>query len=526
VERAKAASPAFDITEGNAAAVAAICWRLAGLPLALELAAAGSRYLSPQTLLSRLDRALSAGWARDLPERQRTMRATLDWSYGLLSAPEQALFRRLSVFAGGFTLEAAEAIGATPGKVEEVADTDDGVLELLGRLVEQSLVSVTQPPTGEEGLRYGMLEPLRQYELEKLEEAGETDATRSTHAAFFLALAERAYPDLRTEQQVGWFERFEREHDNLRAALARMLEEGEAEQMVRVGWSIWLFWVVRGHTGEGRRLMEEALAAGSLGRGHGLPDAVRARALLVIAILSFARGEIGRVSATAEESLSAARAAGDGGLVLLSLMMRGYARLNAGELDAAEEDLMRGLEMFRELYGRRGTAFGINGLAQVALARGEFDLAADLLTEAEAELRTTRDWFTLTSNLNTQALAARLRGNEEQAAALLRESLELAATLRDAWGVVLCCAGLAGVAARLGETERAARLFGVAEALREKTGAGVSWPAWRELYVRDMTAARELLGVEAFEAAWMEGRALTFDEAVVYAHATAEQPEG
>ena len=189
-ERARATSPAFEITDENASAVASICWRLSGLPLALELAASKTRFLDPEALLSRLDRALSAGWARDVPERQRTMQATLDWSHGLLSEGEKALFRRLSVFAGGFTLEAAEEVCASEGGVEA-----EEVLELLGSLAEQSLVIVAQEHSI--ATRYGMLEPVRQYALEKLKESGEAGEVRLRHASFYLALAEQAEPRIK-----------------------------------------------------------------------------------------------------------------------------------------------------------------------------------------------------------------------------------------------------------------------------------------------------------------------------------------
>src|SRR5918998_3357097 len=219
-ERARAASPVFRLEEENAAAIASICWRLAGLPLALELAAAKVRFLDPTTLLSRLDRALSTGWAQDIPDRQRTMRATLDWSYDLLSGSERALFRNLSVFSGGFTLEAAEAVGS----VGEVGAED--ALESLGRLVEQSLVTASTDRDGN-GTRYGMLEPLRQYAGEKLEESGDPGTVSRIHAAFFLALAEQAYPELRGPRQGEWLNRLERENSNLRAAMGWALSAGE-----------------------------------------------------------------------------------------------------------------------------------------------------------------------------------------------------------------------------------------------------------------------------------------------------------
>ncbi|HEV2744357.1 MAG TPA: AAA family ATPase, partial [Rubrobacter sp.] len=221
-ERARAASPGFKLTPENAASVAAICWRLAGLPLALELAAAKARFLDPATLLSRLDRALSTAWARDLPERQRTMQATLDWSFGLLSEPERGLLGRLSVFAGGFTLEAAEAVGAGPDAVGNAGGED--VLDLLGGLVEQSLVTVDPNAGGE--ARYGMLEPVRQYAREKLEQSREAQGVLREHAAFFLALSRRAGSEMWGPRQGEWLQRLERENGNLQAAIGWALGAG------------------------------------------------------------------------------------------------------------------------------------------------------------------------------------------------------------------------------------------------------------------------------------------------------------
>ena len=238
VQRARQASPAFEVSEANAAAVAAICWRLEGLPLALELAAR-VRFLGPTALLSRLDRALEASGARDLPERQRTMRSTLDWSYELLSGPEKRLFARLSVFAGGFALEAAETVG------EDRAPGGEDALVLLERLVEQSLVLAE---TGKgAGLRYRMLEPVRQYALEKLGEGGEGEEVRRRHAAHFLALAERARPKLQGREEGEWLDRLEVDNDNLRAAIGWSLELGEAQTALRLVAVLWYFWYKRGH---------------------------------------------------------------------------------------------------------------------------------------------------------------------------------------------------------------------------------------------------------------------------------------
>src|SRR3712207_150495 len=247
VERARATFPTFELTDGNARSVAAICWRLAGMPLALELAAARVRFLTPATLLSRLDQALSAGWTRDMPERQRTMHAALDWSYDLLSEPERVLFGRLSVFTGGFTLGAAEAVGITA----EVAKEE--VLVLLGSLVEQSLV-VAEQESGSAEARYVMLEPVRQYALERLEEAEEA---RELHATFFLDLAEQAHR-LMGSDQVEWLGRLDRETANLRAAMSWSLAN-KAEIAACLGWALRPYWWIRGSHDEGRRWMEETL---------------------------------------------------------------------------------------------------------------------------------------------------------------------------------------------------------------------------------------------------------------------------
>jgi predicted ATPase len=247
VERARESFPSFELTQENALVVATICRRLEGLPLALELAAARVSLLGLAALLSRLDQALETGGARDLPERQRTMRATLRWSYDLLSEEEKLLFRRFCVFAGGFSLEAAEAVGAVG------AATTDEVLGLLGRLVEQSLVATDTSANSDAEPRYRMLEPVRQYTQELLEEAGENAQTRQQHASFFLALAERAEPELHGPDQVEWLERLERENGNLRAAMDWALSGDDAEIAARISWAIYQFWWQRGPHVEGRR---------------------------------------------------------------------------------------------------------------------------------------------------------------------------------------------------------------------------------------------------------------------------------
>ena len=239
VERAAAVRPTFALTEQNAVAVAQICYRLDGIPLAIELAAARAKVLSVEQIAERLDdcfRLLAAGGRTAMP-RHRTLHATMDWSHELLPDEERALFRRLSVFAGGFSLEAAESVCAG-----EDLERDD-VLELLSHLVDKSLV-VTSDRDGE--TRYRLLETIRQYTREKLSESGEAGQVREWHAGYYLALAEAAEPELKGERQVAWLERFERDHDNLRAAMRWLLERGESEKAARLGWALWLFWWIRG----------------------------------------------------------------------------------------------------------------------------------------------------------------------------------------------------------------------------------------------------------------------------------------
>lgn len=257
--------------------------------------------------------------------------------------------------------------------------------------------------------------------------------------------------------------------------------------------------------------MERALA-----RPDELSDRARARALYVVSMLSYFRGEMNRTVQAVEESIAVSRAVGDSEALAAALLGRGLTALGAGDLDA-EKTLRDALAMFRKRDDRPGASLGLVGLAQVELARGDFDRATELLAEAEVTSRSVEDWFTLIAVLSGQALAMRLRGDQDRTSALLRESVRLAGTLGDAWHVVFGMTGLAGGAARQGRPERAARLFGAAEVLCETMGVDVPSPAWRALNERDLALARELLNVEAFDAAWAEGRAMTMHETVAAA---------
>jgi predicted ATPase len=511
-DRARAASPAFELTQENAAAVASICWRLDGLPLALELAAAKVRFLDPATLLSRLDRALSAGWARDLPERQRTMRAALDWSYELLDAPQRELFGRLSVFAGGFTLEAAEAVGAADGVSQE------DVLYLLEGLVEQSLVSAGADGGG---VRYGMLEPVRQYALERLGESGEEERrVRSRHAEYYLALAARAGPELRGRDQAIWLGRLETELDNLRAALRFCVENGGAQEIARVAWTSWTYWWLSGHISEGRRWMEEALVS-----EPEIPAASRATLLFVAATLGQGLSDFESTQKMIDESMEIYRSLGDD--------MGYYASGTAGLIAVGQGRFEEGLALMQESGERRlemgdkwpaAAMFGFS--ATVALGMGDRARARHMAERSLVLGREIEAREAISIALPTLASIARTEGDNERSRRLFEEGLIFSAEVGDGTNVSYYLEGLASIAASEDDLERAARLWGAAGAILEKIEV-IAYPhaADRSFNDRQRAAARAKLDEEKWEEAWAEGRAMTTEEAVRYALQQGEGPQ-
>jgi predicted ATPase/Tfp pilus assembly protein PilF len=505
VKRARTASPAFELTRQNAAAVAAVCWRLDGLPLALELAAAKVRFLGPTALLSRLDRALEAGGARDLPERQCTMRATLDWSHELLHGPEQELFCRLSVFAGGFELEAAEVVSAA----RETGDAED-VLVLLGNLVEQSLVVAETSPEGE--TRYRMLEPVRQYAREKLEEGGEAEKIRGRHAGYYLALAEEAEPQIKGHDQGEWLDRLEDENDNLRAAIGWSLEAGDASAAARFGWALGMYWVMRARHSEGRLWMEQTVV-----QGGDLPAEMRARAIWALAACVYGSGDDVRLMAMSEEGVVLSRRAGDRHVEAMHLGMVGFASLQLGDLDRATRVLDEALEIFREHGDAWASAQILTHLAVVPLRRGDFPRATTYAEEALELTRRTGDRLAGNIALYLLAQAASASGEHGRASRYFRDALMLSFEVADRTNAAYCLQGLAAVAASRGEPSRAARLLGASEALLEAGGIHLYAQMDHELRQRVADAAREQLGERAWTAARDEGRAMSFEEAVAYA---------
>jgi predicted ATPase len=474
VERAREASPTFELTPHNSGAVAAICWRLAGLPLALELAAAQIRFLDPEALLSRLDQALSAVGARDLPQRQRTMWATHDWSHDLLSEEEQVLFRRLSVFVGGFSLEAAEAVGVGSGASGGILAEE--VLGNLGRLVEQSLVTATPDEKGG-GLRYGMLEPVRQYASEQLEESGEAEGTKRRHFAHYLAFAEEAdlsYGLLTGTKLTGaegeaWMDRVEREHDNLRASLGWAKERGDLEAGLRLAGSLCWFWWMRGYFREGRLWTEDFLKKAERGSPEVANDA-RAKALLGAGMLSFAYGDLLGSARFLQEGLATYRGLGNEAGTAATVAMLGYLRRAQGDDVRAEELSEEGLRLSRYLGDNRSAAVSLSTLGHVARRRGDLARAADLFGEALALWKQLEDRRGVAYSLCNLGVAALERGEAGHALELHEESLRLYEALQDKAGEAFALINLGDVARSLGDEGRAVSRYEEALVLHRELG--------------------------------------------------------
>lgn len=436
----------------------------------------------------------------------------MDWSYELLSQQERKLFGRLSVFAGGWALEAAEAVGAGEG-IEE-----GEVLDLLSRLVDKSMVVVGSG--AEEALRYRMLEPVRQYAQEHLEESGEAERVRDRHAKYHLALAERAAQELMGAQQETWLEQLRTEHDNLRAALGWSLEGGEAELGLRLSGALGEFWHIRGHFSEGRRWLERGLLSGS-----NSPNYVRAKALNEAGWIAVFQGDR-QAAVLLEESLSLYKELGDTADVATTLANLGMAivhhqgdrRRLAGVRQEAEA-------LRREPLEQRTLAHLLHFLAFVALDEGDYGRSAALAEEVLAlnrELVYTRDIVRCLIVLGVIALA---RDDHEQAGMTFKEGLHLSQKLGDKLFNAYCLLGLAGAEASGGQPTRAARLWGALEALQEGTGIAVgALASVRTVYDYEgrLASARAQLDETSWEAAWAEGRAMTLEEAIEYALKTEE----
>ena len=502
VDRVRIAQPAFALTGRDVPAVARVCRRLDGIPLAIELAAPRVTVLSVEQIAERLDdrfSLLTAGTRTALP-RQKTLRATMDWSYGLLPEKEQVLLRRLAVFAGGWTLDAAEAVCAQEGVEEQE------VLDLLAHLVDKSLVLVDERDSG---LRYRMLETVRQYSRDLLLGAGESPAVRKRHLAWFLRLAEQAEPQLLGADQTVWFDRLELEHDNLRAALEWSLENGEAGAGLRLAGAVGRFWEVRGHLAEGRRWLEVVLRASGVA-----PTAARAKALKAAGnLVSFGQGDYASGRAFYEESLAIWRQMGNREGIATLLGNLGFVAYCQGDDASGHALYEESLAIRREVGDKWGTALSLNNMGSVATRRGDYAKANVLLQESLDLWQQMGDKHHVAMVLTNLGLVACGQGDYRLARSFLRDSLAIRRDVGDNLGIPESLEGFAGLAAALGRARRAARLFGEAEALRERIGAPLPYSE-RARYDRNLATARIRLGDAAFAEAWAEGRAMEKEEAI------------
>lgn len=491
VQRARAASPGFSLSAETARSIAAICAQLDGLPLAIELAAGWCRLFTPRELLTRLDRrfALLTRGAVDASLRHRTLRQAVDWSYDLLDAGEQILFRRLGVFLGGCTFAAVEAVCQTGGNGTESTPLHEGLTVLL----DTSLLERVEGAGGE--TRFRMLETIREYALERLDECGEVDGLRRLHASYYLAVAETAESELHGAEQEAWLARLDVEHDNLRAALAWAEVTGDVELGLRLAGGLWPFWWMRGFLGEGRQwlaslrarpeaaaptparakallgegtlaqfqgdfaaaraLHEESLA---ISRAHGDKRGVSA-ALNGLAGVTALQGDIRRAVPLFEESLTLARQLGCSRDVASALNNLGFAAMAQGHDRRAEALFEESLTLSKALADRAGSAWALSDLGWVAQYRGDYPAARSLYEASLVLQRELGDKWGAATSLNHLANVALAQRDHQHAAALFYESLALYQSLEDRWGIAWTLAGLGRLAHLEEDSSRASALY-------------------------------------------------------------------
>ena len=494
IERARAVAPDLVVDDHAAQVVIEICRRVNGLPLAIELAAARVKHLPLTELRDHLERRLSVltGGPRDLPRRQRTMRDTVAWSYELLDGGQQALFRDLSVFAGGWTLDTASAV---------CAGTD--VLAYTSALMDKSLVALSMAPEP----RYAMLDVIREYGAE-LRTGG--DAERR-HAAHFLSLAERAEPELGGSAQRDWLRRLATEHDNIRAALRNALELGDPETALRLGGAVWRFWLFHGDLSEGRQWLREALTVDA-----GAAPEARAKALWGAAWLAYHQGDYDAAKACGEELLPLAHMSGDRVHLRNALTIRAIVLMADGRSGEALAPLSQGVELLRGQGPGWLLATSLLLLGSAAIDAGDDARATSALDEARSLYAELGDQHFGARTVAYSGYAALLRGDRRLAASSFGEALVTFWELDDLWGTAEALEGLATVAGAEGVAERAARIAGAAEAVRETIHAR-PFPSDRAVMDRYLGSVRRSMSVQAWETAHDAGRAMTVEAAVDYA---------
>ena len=542
VQRAVAAKPDFELNQQNASAVIEICARLDGLPLAIELAAARIKVLSPSAMRTRLASRLQllTGGARDLPQRQQTLRAAFDWSHDLLTPAEQKLFRRLSVFVGGCTLEGVEAVCDTKGDLE--LDLLDG----MSSMVDKSLLQQLEQANGES--RFSMLETIREYAREKLEASGEEAATKRSHAAYCLVLAEEAAaPESGAEGAEGR-ERIALEHDNFRAGLDWLTESGDADWGLRLGTALFRFWESREYLAEGRDRLGKVLRMPAAAA----PTKARARALFSAGVLATEQGDFAAADALILESLEIGRKLGDTQGVAVTVNARAVVARDQGNVALAHSLFQESLTLWRELGDLKAIARALSNLASVLKMQGEYDLARSICAECRAIFEGLGDRTGAAWSLANEGDVARDQGDSAAARALIEQALAIFRELDDRWGIagtladlgtlareegncaaalplyreslkifqqlqhkrgvarlLECCACSAAVQS---QAERALRLAGAAAALRQNIGAPLTSAEQSKLEAI-LEPARQALLNTASATAWLEGWNLPLERA-------------
>ena len=512
-ERAHAAAPGFELTGENAEAVAEICRRLDGLPLAIELAAARSRLLPPQALLARLDGRMSllTEGARDLPERQRTLRNTLDWSFGLLSAAGQALFSRLGVFPGTFDLEAAEAVGGAHGSAPAGQDQAEEIIDTLGSLVDASLVRDAEQAGRP---RFSLLETIRDYARERLRESGQWKEAHDRHAAHFLKLAESAGAGLEGPGQVAWLDRLEAEHDNLGAAITWLLDQDQPGQALQLGAMTWQYWWLRGHTEENARYGEVIVAS-----GEKLPPGQLGFAQIGLGVLRILSGDKARAQVLFEQALALFRRLGDKRGIAIATGYLGHLAALRGDYEKASKLLTESLASLQELGDDVTIALMYNFLGQIPLRQGDNDAAARLFSQGLDAARRVPDRFPLLISLYDLARSSQAREDLAGAAGFLREGLSVASDAGDESSVGYYLQRLAALARQREDPGRAVRLLAAADALLQAAGTGwlVAYAATASPGDDTLPGLRSRMGDATFQQAWTQGAAMGRQRAVEFA---------
>ncbi len=550
MERARAVKHDFALTNENANAVAAVCTRLDGLPLAIELAAARIKLLSPSAMLARLESCLNllTGGARDLPARQRTLRGTVDWSYGLLNPAEQTLFRRLSVFNGGCTLEAVEAVCDTAG------DLGLDVLDGMASMVDKSLVQQVDA-AGE--TRFGMLTTIREYALERLAASDDVASSRRSHAAYYLVLAEEGALDS-TARQL-WLDRLEAEHDNFRSALEYLIKTGEAEWGLRMGTALFHFWETREYLTEGRSRIARLLAL----EGAAARPKLRSRLLFSAAVLAGEQGDYISAQQAFEESLETCVELNDNRGVAVALNALAVNARDRGELATSSLLFERCVAIWRDEGDPADVARALSNLANVTRLQGETARASSLYHECLEIFRKVGDVAGIAWTLNYQGDVARESNDLTTARSFYEQSLAAFSLSRDGWGIASALSDLASLSWDEGDNDEARRLYGesiqmfqnlghkrgiarvleclaanaaaqsnavqslhfagAAAALRERLGTPLT-PAEQHKLEKVLQFARRALGNTAGMAAWMEGWALPVERAIHEALSSGPEP--